>query len=403
MTTSVPVPTELPTKRSSPFDPPEELARLREEQSVRRLHYPDGHLGWLVTGLADARAVLSDPRFSARGDIRHSPIDDKGRNQFRRTVPPGFFVVMDPPDHTRYRRLLTGQFTVRRMNQLAPRIEQITEQHLDAMERGGPPADLVEAFALPIPSLVICELLGVPYDDRDGFQQDSRTLVSLTATPEETEAALLSLQRYMYALVQRKRAEPTDDLLTGLVQGGELNDEDLAGIGVLLLLAGHETTANMLALGTFTLLRKPDQLALLRADPALMDGAVEELMRYLTILQYGVGRVAKEDLEIGGQLISAGETVTVSLPAANRDPDRFEGGEVLDVTRVAAGHLGFGHGIHQCLGQQLARIEMRIGYAALLRRFPTLRLAMPPEEVPLRTDMAIYGVYRLPVTWEVAR
>ncbi|GAA3146137.1 cytochrome P450 [Nonomuraea salmonea] len=306
---------------------------------------------------------------------------------------------MDAPEHTRYRKLLTGQFTVRRMKTLEPRIAEITRDCIDAMEAKGGPVDLVEEFALPIPSLVICELLGVPYDDREMFQTESKKLFDIEASADDAMAALGRVWAYLHGLIQQKRERPADDLLSGLLEGGELNDDELTGVGVLLLIAGHETTANMLGLGTYALLTSPDQLAALRDDPSLVDNAVEELLRHLTIIHLGPTRVARQDVEIDGVTIKAGETVTLHLPAANRDPERFPGGDHLDITRPAGGHLTFGHGIHQCLGQQLARAEMRIAYPALLERLPGLRLAVTPEEVPMRSKMSIYGVHRLPVTW----
>jgi cytochrome P450 len=360
--------------------------------------YADGHVGWLATGYSMVRAVLADPRFSTRIEVLHPPI---AQRLARRTLTrvPGFFLREDPPEHTRFRRLLTGQFTVRRMKQLEPRIEKIASDRLDAMEKDGPPADLVQSFALPIPSLVICELLGVPYADHDRFQRDSTALLSLASTPEQAKAAMEGLIDYIHQLVVRKHAEPGDDLVSGLVSTGQLTDEEITGASVLMLIAGHETTANMLALGTYVLLNNPPQLAALRDDPSLAETAVEELLRYLTIVHLGPVRTAMQDVELEGHMIKAGESVTLSLSAANRDPGRFEAPDELDITRQATGHLSFGHGIHQCLGQQLARIEMRVGYPALLRRFPGLRLAIPPEEVAMRSDMAIYGVHRLPVAW----
>ncbi|WP_336209062.1 cytochrome P450 [Nonomuraea sp. LPB2021202275-12-8] len=394
----------LTTERERPFDPPDAYTRIRQQAAVHPMTYADGHLGWLVTGYAAARAVLADPRFSNRPELMHPPLpsrielaEEVREQQFK--VPPGFFLRMDAPEHTRFRKLLTGQFTVRRMKQLEPRIQEIAESCLDAMEAAGPPVDLVSAFALPIPSLVICELLGVPYEDRAQFQDDSKILVNLETKAEDAIGALGRISAYLYGLIQRKRAEPEDDLLSGLVAGGELNDEELTGVAVLLLIAGHETTANMLGLGTYALLTNPDQLAAMRDDPALVDNGVEELLRYLTIIHLGPIRTALEDVEIEGHLIRKGDAVTLHLPVVNRDPAKFPGADRLDVTREATGHLTFGHGIHQCLGQQLARAEMRIGYSALLRRLPGLRLAVPPEEVPMRSDMSIYGVHRLPVTW----
>ncbi|WP_405147293.1 cytochrome P450 [Sphaerisporangium sp. NBC_01403] len=398
MTKAMPDPVTLPMSRANPVDPPDDLRRWREEGPIRPMLYADGHVGWLATRYETVRAVLADPRFSTRIEFMHPPIGERLRQAALRKRP-GFFLREDPPEHTRFRKLLTGQFTVRRMKQLEPRIEQITSDRLDAMEKAGSPADLVELFALPIPSLVICELLGVPYADHARFQRDSAKLLNLGSTPEQVREALDGLMEYLHDLVVSKRTEPDDALISGLVATGQLNDEEITGVAVLLLIAGHETTANMLALGTYTLLNNPDQLAALRGDPSLAESAVEELLRFLTIVHIGPVRTALEDVELDGHTIKAGEAVTLSLSAANRDPERFDAPDKLDITRQATGHVSFGHGIHQCLGQQLARIEMRIGYPALLRRFPDLRLAIPSEEVSMRSDMAIYGVHRLPVAW----
>jgi cytochrome P450 len=396
-------PVSLPVRRSSPFDPPAEYQHLREEEPVSRLTFPDGKVGWLLTRHQDVRALLADDRFSSDRRRASSPVR---RFPIRRDEPAaraGSLIGMDPPEHTRYRRVLTRYFTVRRMRELAPRIEQIVSEHLDAMERSGPPADLVPAFARPIPSLVICELLGVPYEDRVIFQRCTSTLLRLDASEDAIFAARDELWQYMLDLVAAKRQHPDDALLSSLIQAGTpdsaITDERLAGIGQLLLAAGHETTANMLALGTYALLCHPDQLYALREDAALADRAVEELLRYLTIVHFGTVRVAREDVDFAGQHIQAGETVVASLAAADRDAAHFSEPDVLDLARPASQHVAFGHGIHQCLGQQLARVEMKIGYSALLRRFPTLHLAVPPGEVPMRDDMFIYGVHRLPVAW----
>jgi cytochrome P450 len=398
ITTELP---ELPTKRPNPYDPPVELGVLRDEAPLSRLRFPDGHLGWLVTNHDLVRQVMGDRRFSSRSELHHQVLARGG--QVSEKLPearPGVFISMDAPNHTRYRKLLTGQFTVRRMNQLSARIEEIVGEHLAGMRARGTSADLVSAYALPIPSLVICELLGVPYDERQGFQEDTAKGLSLKSTMAEARAAFERIQDFVLNLVRRKRINPGDDMLSGLITSGEdLTDEEISGMGVLLLVAGHETTANMLGLGTLTLLTNPDQLAALRADPSLIDNTVEELMRFLTILQLGTIRTALEDVELAGRVVKAGETLSLSLPAANRDPERFSDPDKFDITRSANGHLSFGHGVHQCLGQQLARIEMRIAYARLFEEFPDLRLAVPVEEVPLRTDMGIYGVHELPVEW----
>ncbi|MEV8438439.1 cytochrome P450 [Actinosynnema sp. NPDC051121] len=403
MSQPVPVPHGLPMERdASPFDPPREITRLRDARPVSPLVFPDGHEGWLVTGYDEVRRVMADTRFSSRQDIGvlHVPYEVPGMPVQTEPSPqvPGLFISMDPPDHTRLRRMLTGTFTVKRMKQLEEHIVAIAERQLDEMARLAPPVDLVKEFALPLPSLVICELLGVPYADRDDFQADSAKFMEKDIALDEKMAAFTGLTSYLAGLVTRKRAEPGEDLLSDLARPDELTTEELTGIAFLLLLAGHETTANMLALGTFALLEHPEQLAGLRADPDLLPGAVEELMRYLSVADIFY-RYATEDVELGGETIGKGSTVVVSLLAANHDPRRFEDPDALDVRRGARGHLAFGHGVHQCLGQQLARIEMRAGFDGLLRRFPTLRLAVPADEVRLRTDMNIYGVHALPVTW----
>ncbi|KAB1927977.1 cytochrome P450 [Micromonospora sp. ALFpr18c] len=312
---------------------------------------------------------------------------------------PGSFPEMDPPDHTRYRKLLTSHFTARKINLLAPRVEEIVTHYLDEMEKAGPPVDLLEAFAMPVPSLVICELLGVPYEERAQFQTRSAVMVNMTSTPEETAAAFGGLHQFVHEIVLAKRAAPTQDLLGQLAAGDELTDEELTTIGLNLLFAGHGLTANMLALGAFALIDAPEQLAALHADPALIDGAVEELLRFLTIVHVGPTRTALADIELGGQVVRAGETVTLSLPAANRDPAHYEDPDILDISRGSRQHLALGHGLHQCLGQELARMQMRIAYPALFGRFPDIRLAVPREQIPMRDQMAFYGVLALPVAW----
>ncbi|WP_227980048.1 cytochrome P450 [Nocardia spumae] len=392
-TTVVGLPTERPAGR--PFDPPAGLAILRERNPLVRMRFPDGHLGWLATGHAVVREILADPRFSSRVELAHYPLADIG------AIPPaplGDLTGIDAPEHTRYRKLLAGKFTARRMRQLGERIERITADHLDAMRTGGGPVDLVRAFAFPIPALTICGLLGVPFDDHDRFQELAATMGGVDATPEQAYAAYASMTDYMGELVRSKQSRPTDDLLGDLAAGGELDVDELTGIGAFLLAAGLDTTVNMIALGTYALLVHRDQFELLRAHPDLAGPAVEELMRYLSIAHTGT-RVARAEVEIGGQTVAAGETVALSLQAANRDPARFHDPDTLDLRRDPAGHLGFGYGAHLCLGAQLARVEMRVALPALISRFPDLRVAVPAEEVELRHDTGIHGLRRLPVTW----
>ncbi|WP_433508688.1 cytochrome P450 [Nonomuraea sp. CA-143628] len=394
--------TAMPTERQPgcPFDPPKELIEAREHGPISRIPFADGHQGWLITGFDLVRSVMADPRFSSRRELmRHHPWVDYGDIEVP-PAPPGEFLLMDEPQHSRYRKPLVGKFTVRRMRLLTERVEQVTAECLYAMEKAGPSADLVTAFAKPIPAIVICELLGVPYEDRGAFQDNVDKFMGGETSDEELMAAYTAVQTYLAELVAAKRANPTDDVLSDLTDS-DLTDEELKGVALILLAAGLDTTTNMLALGTFALLRNPEQLAALRADPTLADKAVEELMRYLSVAKTFF-RTALEDVELGGQTIKAGTAVILSMNTANRDPERFADPHTLDLRREDGGHLGFGHGIHQCLGQQLARVEMRAAFPALLNRFPTLRLAVAAEEVALRPETAdIYGVKSLPVTWDV--
>lgn len=406
MSNTVAVPYGLPMERDAgPFDPPRQITRLRETRPVSPMVFPDGHEGWLVTGYDAVRRLMADTRFSSRQDIGilHVPYETPGMPTATEPSPqmPGVFIAMDPPDHTRMRRTLTGAFTVKRMKQLEDHIIEVAERQLDEMARLTPPVDLVEEFALPVPSLVICELLGVPYADRDNFQVNSAKFLIKDQPLDDKMAAYGALSTYLAELVTHKRAAPGDDILSDLARDDDLTIEELTGAAFLLLLAGHETTANMLALGTFALLENPEQLAELRADPDLLPDAVEELLRYLSVADIFY-RYATEDIELGGETIGEGSTVVVSLLAANRDPQRFDNPDTLDIRRKAPGHLSLGHGVHLCLGQQLARLEMRAGFEGLLRRFPTLGLAVPAGDVKLRTDMNIYGVHELPVTWTEA-
>ncbi|MFC4586943.1 cytochrome P450 [Sphaerisporangium corydalis] len=398
MTHALPSPVTLPLERQNPFDPPSELRRWSHEGPLRPMLYADGHVGWLVTGYSAVRSVLGDARFSADPDLVHPQIGRRSIQRFLGKLP-GLFLNQDPPEHTRLRRMVAGHFGLRNMKRLEPTVTRFTSGLLDGMEQGGPSADLVSAFAFPLPSMVICELLGVPYSAHDQFQRQSSEMLSLESRLPQVRGAIEGMALYIHDLVDRKRAEPGDDLISDLVSTGELTKDEITGVAMLLLVSGHETTANMIALGTFTLLENPVQLAVLRDDPALTGLAVEELLRYLSIIHMGLVRAASEDVEVEGYMIKAGESVTVSLATANRDPRQFAEPDRLDITRPATGHLAFGHGIHQCVGQQLARMEMRIAYPALLNRFPKLRLAVTPEQVATRSDMAIYGVHRLPVAW----
>lgn len=389
----------LETDRPTPFDPPVEL---RRRAPLSRLAYPDGHVGWVATGYAVTRAILADPRFSTRRELLHQPVGNERAHERPTPAEPGIFPHMDPPEHTRYRRLLSSHFGPRRVAGLTPAIRRYTAEALDRMAAGGSPADLVTSFAVPVPALVICELLGVPAEDRHAIQAATAVMNDLESTPERAVEAVMSITGTVRGLLARLRAGPAateDGLLAHAVAAGDLSDEELTNLGMVLLATGHLPTSSMLALGTFVLLTDPGERARLAAGPELAERAVEELLRYLSILQFDVRRTALADVEIDGQVIAKGETVVLALPVANRDPARFPDPDTLNLERSAVGHLAFGHGVHQCLGQHLARAELRIALTALLERFPDLRLAVPAAEVPTRERMAVYGVDRLPVAW----
>jgi cytochrome P450 len=385
------------------FDPTAELREIRETAGVRTMVNSFGMKVYLVTRHEDIKDVLSDhERFSnGRPPGFVLPGAPEIPEEEVTSARSGNLLSLDPPEHQRLRRMLTAEFTIRRMKLLEPRVAEIVDAQLDSTEKAGPPVDLVATFALPIPSLVICELLGVPYEDRDDFQQRSARQLDLSIPIPER----LDLQRqsraYMRSLVERSRQQPGEDILGMLVRehGDELTDDELIGIASLLLLAGHETTSNMLGLGTLALLRHPDQLAAVRDDPDAIGPAVEELLRWLSIVHTAIPRITTTDVEIAGVPIPAGELVFASLPSGNRDPDFINSPEVLDIRRGAPGHLAFGHGVHHCLGAPLARMEMRIAFPALLRRFPSLALAEDFADVPFRSFHFIYGLKSLEVTW----
>ena len=386
-----------------PFDPPPQLGRLREQQPVTRVRIWDGSTPWLITRYADQRALLADRGISADTTLPGYPYQNAAvqarRGQARS------FIAMDDPDHARLRRMLTGDFAIRRIEAMRPKIQRITDELIDGMLARTPPVDLVEQFGLALPSRVICELLGVPYKDHAFFQRSSRVLLSRTTSAEDAVAATRRLRDYLTELIISKEKDPGEDLLSRLVAGqvrtGGLTREELARMGILLLVAGHETTANMISLGTLALLDHPDQLAELRetSDPALIAGAVEEMLRYLTIVHSGRRRVALKDIEIGGQRIRAGEGLILTNDTANRDPGAFAEPDQLDIHRNARQHVAFGFGVHQCLGQPLARAELQVVYGTLYRRIPTLRLAVGTGEIPFKHDAVVYGVYELPVAW----
>ncbi|WP_329079647.1 MULTISPECIES: cytochrome P450 [unclassified Streptosporangium] len=385
--------------RRAGFDPDPELGALRDGEGVRLTRTPLGVDAWLVTRYEDVRAVLSDAeRFSNARMVNFQLPGVQRSEEELAAIRAGNLLAFDPPEHTRLRRTLTPEFTLRRMRRLEPRITRIVEDHLDAMESAGSPADLVSSFALPVPSLVICELLGVPYADREDFQRRTGRLLDVSAPIEERMAVQAESRAYMAELVARAQADPGEELLGTLVREHEdLTAAELVGIGGLLLLAGHETTANMLGLGTLALLRNPEQLELLKKEPERIDAAVEELLRWLSIVHSGTVKTTTTEVELSGRRIGPGELVMCALPAANRDPGFLPDPEALDITRGAPGHVAFGHGVHHCLGAPLARMEMRIAFPALFKRFPELRAIEP--DAHFRSFSVVYGLSSLRVAW----
>lgn len=387
----------LPVPRTCPFAPPPEYQQLREQSPVARLAMASGRQAWVLTRHEDIRAVLSDPRFSSDRTHQSFPAPRRGQE-----LASGFkfsLISMDPPEHGPARRGVAGEFTARRMQALAPRVQQIVDQHLDAMLAGPRPADLVQALSLPVPSLVICELLGVPYADHEFFQTRSTVLLRGSGPVSERIQAGLDLLTYLDELVTQREQDPTDDLIGRQLRGGTIEHGELVSLALLLLIAGHETTANMISLSALALIEDPAARQAIRDDPARTPGAVEELLRYFTITDLTLFRVATADIEVGGQLIRAGEPVIALVLAGNHDPAAFENPGQLDIGRDARPHLAFGFGPHQCLGQNLARMELQVVLDTLLRRVPGLKLAAPVEDLQFKDDAFVYGAYELPVTW----
>jgi len=376
-------------------DPYPVYARLREKGPVHRVRTADVGELWLIVGHDQARAALADTRFAK--DSRAL-----GWMSYDEELLGRHMLVSDPPEHTRLRKLVAREFTGRRVEELAPRVEEITAALLDAMlARPDGTADLVEALAYPLPITVICELLGVPDLDRAAFRAWSNEVVAPTG-PEAERRAFEELAAYLHELIEDKRCAPGDDLMSALIRttsedGDRLSRSELGGMAFLLLIAGHETTVNLVSNGVRALLTHPDQLALLRADMGLIDGAVEEMLRYDGPVETATFRFTTEPVDVAGTVIPAREPVLVALASADRDPDRFTEADRFDIRRDTRGHVAFGHGLHYCLGAPLARLEGRIAVRALLERCPDLALDADPEKLDWLPGMLMRGVRRLPV------
>lgn len=386
-----------------PFAPPPVMLAMNETKPLSRVRIWDGSTPWLITGHEVARELFADPRISV-DDRRHgfphwnehmlSTVNKRPRSVF----------TSDAEEHTRFRRMLSKPFTFKRVEGLRSAIQEVTDECIDAVLASPQPADMITKLALPVPTRVISEMLGVPYEDHEFFQEHANAGLARYAAADAMQKGAMSLHQYLVDLVEEKQANPSEDAVSDLaerVTAGEISVKEAAQLGTGLLIAGHETTANMIGIGILALLENPEQAALLRdsEDPKFIANAVEELMRYLSIIQTGQRRVAIEDIEIGGETIHAGEGVIIDLAPANWDAKAYPEPEKLDLGRDVGQQLGFGYGRHQCVGQQLARAEMQIVFPTLLRRIPTLRLAVPFDEVPFKHDRLAYGVYELPVAW----
>jgi cytochrome P450 len=375
-------------------DPYPAYAELRDAQPVRTVQRPDGTV-WIMSRYADVRAALADPRLSK--DWRYTLPPEQRAEAPAANIP--MMLLLDPPEHTRLRKLVSRSFTLRRMEELRPRVEQIAGELLDGLPASGR-VDLMAEYAFLLPVFVICELLGVPAADRDDFAKWSNTMVD-ESTQDESMAASAALHGYLSELIGRKRREPDDALISALIEvaedGDRLSQEELVAMAMMLLIAGHETTVNLIGNGLLALLTHPEQRALLRERPELLPSAVEEFLRWDSPVHSTPVRFAAEDVEYSGVTIPARSVVTLSLAAANRDPDRFPDSEELRIDREAGGHVAFGHGLHHCLGAQLARIEGQEAIGLLLARRPELALAVDPEELLYRRSPLIRGLRELPV------
>lgn len=402
----------FPSVRGCPFAEPAEYAQLRERAPINKVRLVSGMDSWWASAYEESRAILADRRFSSdrnREGFPNANIDKVMKEKLRRQ--PQSMIGMDGAEHAAARKAVLGEFTARRMTALRPRIQQLVDDHIDIMlaadER---PVDLVQALSLPVPSLVICELLGVPYADRDFFQSRTTALLRL---PENSEALAETsqarqryfgeLQGYFSELIARKEAEPGDDLFSRVIakqhEEGTVDYASLVSMAILLVIAGHETTANMISLGVAALLEHSQQLELIKADPSKTPMAVDEVLRYFAILAMTTSRVATEDVRIGGVTIKENEGVVVSTLSANWDPTAFENPSELNLERDARHHLSFGYGPHRCIGENLARLELQIVFDTLFSRIPNLRLAAPVSDISFKADSIVYGAYDLPVTW----
>lgn len=394
-----------PVERDSSLRPPFEYAGMRDEAPLVRVTLPNGREAWAVTRFAEVKQVLSDPGVSTdltRPGFPRLTLDPPEVEGRRNRFHAGEFFNMDPPEHNFYRRMLIPEFSAKRVSQARPEIHRLIEELIDEMLAKGSPLDFAENFALPIPSLGVCNLLGLPYQDHTFFQPRIRARQLVDST--EVSRGFSEVRAYMTDAVQRATASPRDDLLGRLVDGryraGEVSQDEMVGMVVQLLIAAHETTANMILLGVVTLLDHPDQLSELRLDPTLWPAAIDELLRYHAIADGpAFARIATTDIPVGDQTIRSGDAIFALCASANHDEREFDEPEQFNIHRQVRQHLGFGYGVHQCLGQNLARAWLEIAFRSLFERIPRISLAVPIDELQFKTDAAIFGLDELPVAW----
>lgn len=400
-TKAVELETTFPFNRGCPFSAPKEYAELVPEGGVHKVKLATGLEIWAVTGWSNTRELLTDTRTSASRKHDNFPFYFEAPPEFRTDTS---FIGFDAPEHSATRRLAAVTFTNRRVQMLRPRIQEIVDKQLDILASLPQPVDFHQNFSLPVPMTVICELLGIPYEDHQFFQENGTVLLGGNATRDERRTAMMDVNDYLEKLVHVKRANPDDGLLSRAIleaekEPGKFSDRDLVNLCRLLMNGGHETTASMLSLGTACLLENPDQLRLMTEDPSLVPKAVDELVRYITIGDAAIPRVATEDIELGGSIIKKGDGILCLGLTANRDPKVYENPDKLVLSRGDRSHLGFGHGLHHCIGADLARVEMEIVWSSLFQRFPNLRLGSPMSEIPVKDAAIIFGLWKLPVTW----
>jgi cytochrome P450 len=394
-------PPAFPTPRGCPFAPPETYARLRQDEPLARVTMPTGREVWLATRYADVRALLADPRISA--DIRRPnfPAFSEAEQEVGARLRP--FLRTDAPDHTRYRKMLQPEFTLRRARALRPAVQDVADRLIDEMLARTGPVDFVTHYANAMATSVICLLLGIPAEDTEFFRDVTRISGSRTSTQEEVAAALGRLFGLVSGLIERRREEPGDDLISRLVVNhlvpGTVTHQELLSVIGITINGGRVSSTSMIALSTLKLLQQPALAAQLRAEPELLPNAVEELLRITSVSDALPARVATADIELSGGTVPAGDGVIGLLAAANHDPDVFPHPDRIDLHRADNRHMAFGHGPHQCIGQNVARVEIEVALETLLRRVPTLRLAVPEDEIEFMPDAHTFGVERMPVAW----